>query len=138
MLGFIFFVHVLVCMLLGGIILMQSGRGGGLTESFSSAEAMFGARTSSFLIKGTTILASIYLVICLSLAYISSRRDRSLIDQRALSAPLPKEAQQNAVHQPQQAESHSTVNSKATTQTQEKPEDANPNPVPVTTAPSNR
>ena len=79
MIGFITFIHVIVCILLIAVVLMQSGRGGGLTEAFSSAENFFGAKTNEVLIKGTAILASIFIVTCLSLAYFSAKRDQSLM-----------------------------------------------------------
>ena len=66
MTGFIIFIHTIICIFLVVIILMQSGRGGGLTENFAAAESMFGAKTNVFLIRGTTILASLFLVTCLS------------------------------------------------------------------------
>ena len=80
--GFLIFIHVVVCIFLATIILMQAGRGGGLTENFASAESMFGAKTNSFLVKTTTILGVFYLITCLSLAFISSKKERSLMPQR--------------------------------------------------------
>ncbi|MCA9408554.1 MAG: preprotein translocase subunit SecG [Candidatus Omnitrophica bacterium] len=82
MTAFMMVIHALVCILLATIILMQSGRGGGLTESFSSAESMFGAQTSSFLIKGTTILSTCFLVTCLGLAILSSKKSQSLMSTK--------------------------------------------------------
>ena len=90
MFGFIVFLHVVVCILLAAIILMQSGRGGGLTESFSAAESMFGAKTNIVLIKGTIILSSFFLITCLGLAFLSSRSGKSLIEEKA---PGQQEAQ---------------------------------------------
>ena len=84
MMGFIIVVHTLVCILLCLVILMQSGRGGGLTESFASAESVFGAKTNSFMVRTTTVLASLFLVTCLTLAYLSSRKERSLMSQPSL------------------------------------------------------
>ena len=81
MLGFIIVIHVLVCILLGLVILMQSGRGGGLTETFSGAESMFGAKTNSVLVKATSILAGVFIVTCLSLAFLSSKSNKSLISE---------------------------------------------------------
>ncbi len=81
---FILIIHTLICILLCLVILMQSGRGGGLTESFSSAESVFGAKTNSFMVKTTTVFASIFLVTCLTLAFLSSRRDRSLMSEGSL------------------------------------------------------
>ena len=63
---------------------MQAGRGGGLTEAFSSAESVFGAKTNSFMVRVTTVLASLFLITCLSLAYLSSRKERSLMSESSL------------------------------------------------------
>ena len=79
MFGFVIFVHAAICVFLITIILMQSGRGGGLTENFSAAESIFGAKTNVILVKATTVLASIFLVTCLSLAFLSTTRNRSLM-----------------------------------------------------------
>ena len=43
--GFILVIHVIVCVLLVIAILMQAGRGGGLTETFQSAESIFRPQT---------------------------------------------------------------------------------------------
>ena len=79
MTGLIIFLHTIVSALLIVIILMQSGRGGGLTEGFGGAESMFGAQTSAVLIKATTILSAVFLVTCLSLAVMSSRQGKSIV-----------------------------------------------------------
>ena len=89
MLGLIIFVHTAVCILLCIIILMQSGRGGGLTESFASAESIFGAKTNVFLVKTTTVLASLFLVTCLSLAFLSAKKDKSLMSDRRIPVTSP-------------------------------------------------
>ena len=81
MFGLIIFTHVVACALLILIILMQSGRGGGLTEGFAPAESLFGAKTNVVLVKATAILASVFIVTCLSLAFFSTTRNRSLMEQ---------------------------------------------------------
>ena len=106
--GFLIFLHIIVCIFIATIILMQSGRGGGLTEGFASAESMFGAKTNSFLVKTTSVLAAFYLITCLSLAFLSSRKEKSLMPQKisiptdvdpAASAPAatPEAVTANAV-----------------------------------------
>jgi len=75
-------IHILVAVLLITSILMQSGRGGGLTETFSSMESIFGTKTNVFLVRTTTALAVMFLITCLSLAYISTQRGRSLVEQQ--------------------------------------------------------
>ena len=93
MTGFFMFLHAVVSLLLLVIILMQSGRGGGLTESFASAESMFGAKTNEFMIKATTVFASLFLVTCLGLAVVSSQKGKSLMSSKVASqAPVTQEA----------------------------------------------
>lgn len=76
---FILVIHSITCVLLVLTVLMQAGRGGGLTESFSSAENVFGAQTSAFMVRATSILATVFFVTSLSLAFISSRQEQSLM-----------------------------------------------------------
>jgi len=85
MTGFFMFIHALVSILLLVIILMQSGRGGGLTESFASAESMFGAKTNEFMIKATTVFASLFLITCLGFAVYSSQTGKSLMSSSVAS-----------------------------------------------------
>jgi preprotein translocase subunit SecG len=72
-------IHVLVCILLIIIILIQAGRGGGLVEGFSGMESMFGTKTNTFLTRSTSVLATIFFLTCLSLALLSVRQSRSLM-----------------------------------------------------------
>lgn len=88
MFGFIIFIHVVACIFLILIILMQSGRGGGLTEGFAPAESLFGAKTNVVLVKATAIMATVFIVACLLLAFFSTTRNRSLMEQ----VPAPSAA----------------------------------------------
>ena len=85
MFGFVIFLHVVVCICLAVMILMQSGKGGGLTESFSAAESLFGAKTNIVLVKTTAVLAGIFIVTSLTLAFLSSKGNKSLISQRMMT-----------------------------------------------------
>ena len=71
--GFILAIHVIVCILLVISILMQAGRGGGLTETFQSAESMFGTQTNAFMVRFTTILAGIFICTSLGFAFYSTK-----------------------------------------------------------------
>ncbi|MGE5197429.1 MAG: preprotein translocase subunit SecG, partial [Deltaproteobacteria bacterium] len=62
------------------------GRGGGLVDSFSGVESMFGPKTSAFLTKATTVLSIMFFMTCLGLAVLSSRQSRSLMQN---VKPLP-------------------------------------------------
>ena len=99
MTGFVMFLHGIVAIFLIVIILMQSGRGGGLTEGFASAESIFGAKTNEFMIKGTAIFATAFLITCLTLAGISSQRGKSLMSEQAVpvaEVPIEKVLDQAA------------------------------------------
>ena len=85
--GFILFVHILVCVLLVISILMQAGRGGGLAESFASAESMFGTQTNAFMVRVSTVLAVVFITTSLALAFYSSKKNNSLMADKKL---LPK------------------------------------------------
>ena len=91
--GFVLFVHVLVCVLLVVSILMQAGRGGGLAESFASAESMFGTQTNAFMVRVSTVLAMIFITTSLVLAFHASKKEKSLMTNDRL---LPKVQQGKA------------------------------------------
>ena len=78
--GLIVSVHILICILLIIAILIQAGRGGGLVEGFSNVESMFGPKTNTFLTRTTATLSILFFITCLSLAFLSARQSRSLMD----------------------------------------------------------
>jgi protein translocase SecG subunit len=90
MTGFVMFLHAAIAFCLIALMLMQSGRGGGLTEQFASAESIFGAKTNEFLVRGTTIFATAFLITCLGLAVLSSQKGKSLMSDQVI--PLAQEA----------------------------------------------
>ena len=89
MTGLLIFLHALVCVLLAMVILMQAGRGGGLTEGFASAESMFGARTNEFMVRTTIVLMTVFLTTSLSLAYVSAKKEKSIIPANITTKKLP-------------------------------------------------
>lgn len=72
-------IHVIACVLLILIVLVQQGRGGGLIDTLSSAESIFGTKTSSFLVKSTSVLAVVFFFTCLGLAFLSIQKSKSLV-----------------------------------------------------------
>ncbi|MFH1128071.1 MAG: preprotein translocase subunit SecG [Candidatus Omnitrophota bacterium] len=79
MITLITILHVIICVLLMIVVLIQAGRGGGLVEGFSGVESVFGTKTSAFLTKTTTVLSVLFFITCLSLAVLSSRQGKSLM-----------------------------------------------------------
>lgn len=94
MFGLIIFIHVTVCVLLIIVILIQRGHGGGLVESFSGVESMFGTKTNTFLSRFTTVLSTLFLFTCLALAVFSARQSKSLMEKVKQSAPEVKPQQE--------------------------------------------
>jgi preprotein translocase subunit SecG len=79
MTGFIIGIHVVACVILIGLVLIQRGKGGGLIESFSGVESMFGTKTNALLARLTTVLSIVFFMTCLCLAVLSIRQSRSLM-----------------------------------------------------------
>lgn len=85
-------IHVIACIVLIGLVLVQRGRGSGLVESFQGVESMFGTKTNAFLTRTTTILSVVFFISCLSLAIISVRQSKSLMSGVKVAAPVTSKA----------------------------------------------
>ena len=82
MFGLILVIHVVVCFVLIGVILIHGGRGG-LSETLSggTAQSLFGSSVANVMTRLTAGCAVCFVVTCLVLAYLSTMRGRSVIDQ---------------------------------------------------------
>ena len=82
-------IHIFVCFVLVGVILLQAGRGGGLAEAFGgTAQSLFGTRGAVYLTRATTACAVIFMLTSLGLAFLSAQRDHSLMaDTQAATSP---------------------------------------------------
>jgi preprotein translocase subunit SecG len=111
---FIILVHVIVCIALILIVLLQTGKGSDMGAAFGggASQTLFGSTgASSFLTKLTTGAAIVFMLTSLTLAYLSSQRpttsvmsDVAPITQEAqkapAEAPVKPEAAQSAVPEP--------------------------------------
>ena len=75
----IIIIHVIACVILITLVLIQRGRGAGLVEGFAGVESMFGTKTNAFLTRTTTIMSIVFFLTCLSLAVLSVRQSKSLM-----------------------------------------------------------
>lgn len=74
--------HIIICLLLIVTILLQAGKGGGLTEMFGgeSAQSMLGTQAPILLKRATEISAIAFIITSLVLGMITARRGRSLFE----------------------------------------------------------
>lgn len=89
-------VQVLLSVGLIGLILIQHGKGADAGAAFGSGASatVFGAKGSgNFLTRATSILAALFFITCLSLAYLASHREgpnsvmESVVDSQTLEQP---------------------------------------------------
>lgn len=83
-------IHIIVSIVLILVILLQAGRGGGLSEAFgmSSTQTFFGTSAAKFLQNATSVCAVIFLLTCLSLAALSTQRSRSLMEKQRVKKAI--------------------------------------------------
>ncbi|MDM8552846.1 preprotein translocase subunit SecG [Desulfobacterales bacterium HSG2] len=95
-------VHVIVCIALIMIVLLQTGKGADMGAAFGggSSQTLFGSTgASTFLGKLTTVAAVVFMITSLGLAYISSQKTGTSImtdiSPAAVEQPaIPEESEQ--------------------------------------------
>lgn len=76
---FVNVIHVLVCVFLILVVLLQQGKGGGLGALSGATAQVFGGRgAGNFMTRLTAICATIFMITSMSLAYLASAGDREL------------------------------------------------------------
>jgi preprotein translocase subunit SecG len=88
-------VHILVAGMIIGLVLLQRGKGAEAGTGFGAGASgtVFGARGSAnFLSRATGVLATVFFITSLALAYLSTQRTapKSLLDVPAQTAPAPQ------------------------------------------------
>jgi preprotein translocase subunit SecG len=95
--------HVLICLFLIAVVLLQSGRAGGMgVLSGAATQTVFGGRgAGSFLQKLTAVCAILFMVTCSVLAFLaSSTRDRALGNTAGTNAAPARPANRPAASSP--------------------------------------
>ncbi len=95
--------HVLACLFLILIVLLQSGKGAEMGAAFGgSSQTLFGSRgAATFLNKLTTVAAVVFMLTSLTLAMITSKGS-SVIQQVPVEQAVPQKTPQQVPLQPQQ------------------------------------
>ncbi len=87
--------HILVCIILILVVLLQSGKGADIAGAFGGggSQTAFGSRgPASFLSKMTTVAAVVFMLTCISLSLITTKSEAtSVLDTtRGSSAPASR------------------------------------------------
>lgn len=92
-------IHIIVCLVLIIVILLQAGRGQGLTGSSfgGNVQSLFGTKASSFLTKATSVCAILFLFTCIGLNIIEVQKSRSLFKSPGDQAPIDVEQVKKAL-----------------------------------------
>lgn len=88
---FILIIHVTVCLILVGVVLLQSGKGAEMGAAFGgSSQTIFGSRgATTFLSKLTVAAAIIFMVTSLSLSILSrNASNRSSVMDTEIPTPI--------------------------------------------------
>ncbi|HEU5406746.1 MAG TPA: preprotein translocase subunit SecG [Nitrospira sp.] len=84
-------IHVFICFLMIGAILLQSGKGAEIGAAFGgSSQTVFGSRgPANFLSKLTVVVAAVFMVTSLTLAILAKQRNVSstIINMQQKSEP---------------------------------------------------
>jgi preprotein translocase subunit SecG len=86
-------VHILVCIALIFIVLLQKGKGADMGAAFGgSSQTVFGGSgASSFLSKVTTTAAVIFMITSLLLATMGKGKSESIMDGAKVNTPAAQE-----------------------------------------------
>jgi preprotein translocase subunit SecG len=126
----IVFFHVVACLFLIAVVLLQQGKGQDLASAFGGGgtQTAFGPRGSATVLsRATTILAGLFMVTSLGLSIVRPRSS-GVLDQVAEPAPVASPAASTA---PPTTAPASNANTPASG-----PAEAPPSPAPAATPPS--
>ncbi len=91
LIGFLYVIEVIVCLMLALIVMLQKPKEGGLGGAFGGGalEASLGADAGNVLIKATAILATVFLVNTLVLARITATKQSDSVVSDYEPTPPP-------------------------------------------------
>ncbi|MEO8212093.1 MAG: preprotein translocase subunit SecG [Myxococcales bacterium] len=88
-------IHIVVCLFLILVVLLQAGKGGGMGIAFGGAgsQTVFGSSgAGNFLTRLTSITATVFLLTSLALAHYASRQDSKRLQQLASEKAAEKKS----------------------------------------------
>lgn len=105
---FLTVIHVIVCLILILVILLQAGRGQGLSgPSFASGnvQSLLGTRAGDFLTKATSISAICFLFTCIGLNVLEIRKSKSILESTLPKSQMDLDTIKKALEQVQNQQS---------------------------------
>src|SRR2546423_11665377 len=100
MITFLTVLHILVCLFLILVVLLQAGKGGGMGIAFGGgggSQTVFGSSgAGNFLTRMTAIVAMLFFANSLILAYMSSQSDSKRLQTLSQKKSAEKDAQKMA------------------------------------------
>ena len=90
--------HIMICLVLIVVVLLQAGRGANMGAAFGgSSQTVFGAAgAGTFLSKMTTVIAILFMLTTLGLSYFSQERTSSVVRDYTPSNAVEKIPEQTS------------------------------------------
>lgn len=96
MITFLAVIHIIACLGLVGLVLIQDSKGGGVFTAQSTSNSVLGAGGATTLAQTMTkVIAGVFALTCIGLSIMSARSERSVIDTTvpaAVSTTAPETA----------------------------------------------
>ena len=87
MITFLTVIHIIACVGLAGLVLIQDSKGGGVFTSQSSSNSVLGASGATSLAQNMTkIMAVVFAATSITLTIMSSHAEKSVVDNMPVSA----------------------------------------------------
>jgi preprotein translocase subunit SecG len=90
MYAFIIVIHIFVCLVLIAVILLQAGRGGGMSDMFGGGQpnSILGTQSNVFMTRATEVCAVLFVITSLTLGILSTQKGKSLIEKEMMLRSL--------------------------------------------------
>ncbi len=87
MITFLATIHIIACLGLVILVLIQDSKGGGVFTSQASSNSVLGATGATSLAQNMTkIMAVVFAVTCISLSIMSARTEKSVVDSMPITS----------------------------------------------------
>lgn len=90
MITFLAVIHIIACLGLVGLVLIQDSKGGGVFTSQSSSNSVLGATGANSLASTMTkLMAVLFAATSITLSVMSARSEKSVVDSMPAGAAIP-------------------------------------------------